>query len=170
MSGGVPARREKPKDTIFDACRKSDMERVRTYIAAGGCVTESDSLNKMTMLHMAAFSGNVEMVRMILATRPAQKVDVEAADGDEWTPLHYAADRGHADVVRILVEEEGANANARDTSRRTPLHLAALGGHTEVIAVLLENGGQKKSKNIADMTPYDCAKAAGHDEAAKLLS
>eukprot|EP00796_Vickermania_ingenoplastis_P005312 gene5312-3814_t len=132
----------KKSGTIYDACRKGDAERVKQYISQGGCVTEGDE-NKMTMLHHLAFSGKVELVKLLLEAQKTQNVDLDASDNDGWTPLHYAADRGHADVVRFLLEE-GASVGPKDSSRRTPLHLAALGNRSAVVEVLIVQEPQKR--------------------------
>lgn len=137
------------------------------YISNGGCLTEEDT-QKMTLLHHAAFSGNLPVVRAMFAVQPNRSVNLDAADSDGWTPLHYAADRGHVEVAQVLLDE-GANVNARDTSKRTPLHLAALTGLVEVMKVLLANGASKTAKNVAGMTPLDCAKLAEQAEAIALL-
>ena len=49
--------------------------------------------------------------------------DKEASDDDGWTPLHFAALRGHLSVVQYLCEQ-GADKDARDNIGRTPLDLA----------------------------------------------
>lgn len=143
-------------ENIYQACRKGHVDRVRQYLVKGGCVTETDG-NKMTMLHHLAFSGNEELVKLLLESQQ-QCIDLDAADSDGWTPLHFAADRGHASVCLTLLDE-GANVCSRDSNKRTPLHLAATGNHLEVARVLLAHGASKTSKNIAGMTPLDCAKS-----------
>src|SRR5215510_3176598 len=54
--------------------------------------------------------------------------DVNAAQGDGMTPLHWAATYGDADLAGVLLY---AGANVRATTRLggyTPLHLASQGG------------------------------------------
>jgi ankyrin repeat protein len=50
-------------------------------------------------------------VQLLLAAGAA----VNAAGDDGWTPLLYAADNGHSDVVQLLLAA-GANVNAATTS------------------------------------------------------
>jgi uncharacterized glyoxalase superfamily protein PhnB len=58
-----------------------------------------------------------------------------------WTALHEAAKRGHADLVRLLLQH-GANPNAREAGDNTyPLHWAAAHGHLDVVRALLNAGG-----------------------------
>jgi ankyrin repeat protein len=51
------------------------------------------------------------------------------------TALHYAADRGFLEVVKLLVEH-GANKQAEDKEGQTPLDFAEACEHEEVIAYL----------------------------------
>lgn len=163
----MPPKEEK-KASIFDACRKGDVERVVKYVTDGGCVTEFDE-NKMTMLHHGAFSGNEEIVRQILSTQTKQKLDLDAADVGGWTPLHYACDQGHA-VVAALLLDEGANANARDDMKKTPLHLAAGQGRLAAVQVLLKNGASRNAKTVTSWDALKYAEENRHDDIVKLLA
>jgi ankyrin repeat protein len=58
-----------------------------------------------------------------------------------WTGLHSAAQRGHVDAVRLLLEH-GADPNARESGDNTyPLHWAAAIRQLEVVQVLVGAGG-----------------------------
>ena len=59
----------------------------------------------------------------------------EEADGD--TPLHSAAENGHVELCRLIMDEiEDIFPKTED--KITPLHLATRGGHTAVKDLILE--------------------------------
>lgn len=66
--------------------------------------------------------------------------DVDAMDksGGTVTALMYAASRGYADVVRVLLDA-GANVNLKSNSGNTALIYAALWGHADVVKILLDS-------------------------------
>jgi ankyrin repeat protein len=45
-----------------------------------------------------------------------------------FTPLHLAANKGHIEVVKLLIEH-GAYVNAKNNNGWAPLHEAAYNGH-----------------------------------------
>lgn len=79
----------------------------------------------------------LEDIERLLAANPAA-----ALADEEWSgklPLHYAAQYGRADVVKVLLAAAPATAAAASTGTlSTPLHLAAREGRAAVVPLLLE--------------------------------
>ena len=71
---------------------------------------------------------------------PAKSKD--QAQNSGATPLWVAAENGHLDVVRHLVEG-GADKDQAKISGATPLHIAAENGHLDVVRYLAEVGADK---------------------------
>ena len=94
-------------------------------------------------IHDAANSGDIEAVKNFLAAG----TDVNAID-DDWTPLVFAVDKGHKEIVEILIAK-GADVNVMVSNDEgvdgfTPLAFAAYKGHKEIDREKLE---KKFSKN-----------------------
>ena len=95
-------------------------------------------MNTGDNLIVAACCGDIERVRRIIQTDPAQ---VHARDAHlGTTSLHCAAHRGFLEIVQALLDA-GADVMSLETScDATPLHWAAEGGHLEVARLLVERG------------------------------
>ena len=74
----------------------------------------------------------------------------------ENTPLHIAAEKGLADIVKRLLEED-ADINVQNKFGETPLHLTAMLGHHEIAELLLENHADSSIENCNGETPFDQA-------------
>jgi ankyrin repeat protein len=87
-------------------------------------------------LHVAAGQGDLEKVKRILEKDPSQ-LNMGYGYG---APIHYAARRGHKDVVNYLIKK-GADVNLKfgDTS---PLFHAAYKEHKDVVETLMLNGAE----------------------------
>src|SRR5215470_17894904 len=113
----------------------------------------------------AAMKGDTESVRALLK----QAVDVNAAQGDGMTALHWAALKGEADIAKILLY---AGANIRATTRLaayTPLFMAAKSGNAAVVKVLLDAGADAKAPALDGLTPLMMAAASGDAEAVNMI-
>jgi len=73
-------------------------------------------------LHCASFFGVVEVVATLIETR---SYDTDAGDFGGYTPLGWAAENGHEEVVKILLKLGEVNPNKPNDHGRTPLSLAA---------------------------------------------
>ena len=90
----------------------------------------------------ACAKGDVAVLRGLLANdRRLARVSNPEAHHQGWTGLHAAAQRGHADAVRLLLDH-GADPNAREAGDHTyALHWAAAQGHLDTMRALLDAGG-----------------------------
>ena len=70
---------------------------------------------------------------------------------------HRHAPGGMLAAVRYLVEELGANVNARDNEGNTAIHHAASRGDTEMIRYLVTKGADVKAVNREGQTTVDMA-------------
>jgi uncharacterized protein len=109
--------------------------------------------------------------RAAVRTLLKQGEDVNAAQGDGMTALHWAARHGDDELAQMLLY---AGANVRATTRLgayTPLLLASQAGHTAVIGTLVEAGADPNTATTNGTTPLMMAAAAGQPEAvAKLIA
>ncbi|MFP6855173.1 MAG: ankyrin repeat domain-containing protein, partial [Opitutales bacterium] len=84
------------------------------------------------------------------------------------TPLHFAARKGHVDMVRYILEK-GIDVDARDSSGRTPLYAACWSGQPNVVQALLEQNASVDVANANGATPVMVASRIGHAEIVEIL-
>ena len=67
---------------------------------------------------------------------------LNCTDSVGQTMLHYACNRGHLDMVRVLADKElKSDLTIKDRTGDTPLALAAFNGHEDIVRVLLSKFG-----------------------------
>lgn len=94
--------------------------------------------------------------------------DVNAAQADGMTALHWAALGDDAEVVARLLDS-GADANRPTRYGATPLAIACQSGDARVVELLLEAGADPNAPGRAGETPLMIASRTGRIEAVRLL-
>ncbi len=113
----------------------------------------------------AAQKGDLKAVRALLRQTP----DLNAAQPDGMTALHWAAQRSDLEMTSLLLGA-GADFKALNRTGVRPLYLAAVNGNAAVIGRLLDAGEDPnavltgEAETVLMLTAY-----TGHDDAVKLL-
>ena len=98
----------------------------------------------------------------------AQGADVNAAQGDGTTPLHWAAYQLDTDLVQRLIAK-GATANTANRYGATPLGEAAKAAHVEIVSLLLKSGADVDAANADGETALMLAARTGNTAVASAL-
>jgi uncharacterized protein len=118
-----------------------------------------------TKLVEAAKSRDAATARTLIA----QGVDVNAADGDGSTALHWAAANGDAALTDALLKAGASVAAATRIGGMTPIFLAAKAGHAAVVSALLKAGARATATNANGTTVLMMAASSGSGPAVSLL-
>ena len=86
------------------------------------------------MCHVAAQYGQTAFLYHVALRWGA---DLDILDNDQRSPLHWAAYKGYADTIRLLMVMDG-NMTLADHEGCTPLHWAAIRGNGEACTLLLQ--------------------------------
>jgi uncharacterized protein len=97
-----------------------------------------------------------------------QGVNVNTAEGDGTTALHWASYRDDVEIADLIVKA-GGNVNAANDLGATPLWLASLNGSPVMVRRLLQAGANVNVALISGETPLMGAARSGNVDAAQQL-
>ena len=105
----------------------------------------------------AVENGDLKQVRQLLDSGANANVEDYAAH----TPLYHAAQKGHLEIARLLIED---GADIDHESGDSPLLWACYYGHTDMVKLLVENGADVNAKRLSDnSTPLRSASIWGKE-------
>jgi ankyrin repeat protein len=129
--------------------------------SVGGLARFSDSDESPTSATIlarwfaAAKSGDADILRDMLREDPS--LLHARSSGLGHTAAHWAAAKGHADVVAWLVDARGYEVDFPNACGATALHAAAANGWEECVSVLLSLGASVDAEDEIGETPCDAA-------------
>mmetsp|Transcript_39523 Transcript_39523/g.62493 ORF Transcript_39523/g.62493 Transcript_39523/m.62493 type:complete len:133 (-) Transcript_39523:69-467(-) len=83
-------------------------------------------------------------------------VNMVSQDTNKRTPMHWAADFGHTEVLKYL-HSKGANCNVKDNFGITPLLAAVYESHEEAVKFLVSIGADTNVTGPDGMTAFEAA-------------
>lgn len=86
-----------------------------------------------------------------------------------WAPLHYAATKGHLEVINVLLENH-AYIDAASPNGSTPLMMAAMYGTPSAVKLLLEAGADPSLKNTQGLTAIEFAQRSTRLDSAEIIA
>ncbi|XP_049546434.1 ankyrin repeat, SAM and basic leucine zipper domain-containing protein 1 [Anopheles darlingi] len=152
---------------IFSACYEAHRDIVE-YLLLVEKVDVNQMFGMETALMKACASPKpTELVYPIVRLLLESGAIIDVLDRYGCTPLMFACQQGHLQVVKEIVDESPLITVDRDGN--TALFLAVINNHYEIVKVLLRAGAQANIVNRAGFTPRQCAILAGHTELAELF-
>jgi len=177
-------------DDLLNACRRNDLERVRSLVAADPTLLMRQAPSGETPLLAALYAksgetacwltgqswprsafeaaavDDVARLKELLDTDP-QVADTFSADG--WSPLHLAAFFGaHRAAAFLLARGASHQLLSTNSMANTPLH-AALAAKRLPLTELLLGAGADPTISAAGFTPLAIAEASSFEAGAALV-
>ena len=144
------------------ALNTSSPKVLAVLLDAPGIQAEQRNPDDESALMLAALAGKREVCERLIAL----DADVNKTG---WTPLHYAATAGRADIVKLLLDHY-AYIDAESPNQTTPLMMASMYGNAATVSALLVAGADAHLRNQKGLSALDFAKASGREEIYKLIA
>ncbi len=118
-----------------------------------------------TVLTHAAKHGKTNVVKYLLQ----QGADPSIPDPANSLPLHHAADKGHLEIAKMLIEKKADSINVKGHQRATPLCVASRAGNLDMVQFLLNSGADATIHDGNGYLPLHWATQNKHLEIVKTL-
>jgi ankyrin repeat protein len=136
------------------------------FVVHSAAIADTDEGRDLPSLTWAALDGQKDLVKRLLG----EGQNVNQLDQRGWTPLMAAADEGHIDIVRLLIDW-GADINAkRKDDGYTALMIASYKGRADIVKLLIECGAKVDARDSRDHSALFHAVVRGQSEIVKILA
>ncbi len=114
---------------LHEAVRRNDWPRVKELLERGADPDTEGPFGAVVL--MALLLGYPIIARLLVEAG----ADVNVTDDRGWTPLHWAAKGGDADLMLLMTEADG-DLLAIDAEGRTPLDILSSYQHERVLEII----------------------------------
>ncbi|CDQ78336.1 unnamed protein product [Oncorhynchus mykiss] len=131
-----------------------DVHIIKILMEYDADITAATRESCETPFHYCARVGNTDVLQEMLNSVPSSRLQmaVNKHSKNGWSPLLLASERGHTEVVRILLQNH-ARVDVFDEDGKAALHLAAERGHEDISDILLSHKAFVNAKTKLGLTP-----------------
>ena len=147
------------------AVKKGKLALVDALVAGGADVNRRNVVDDMAPLDVAAFIGNLEVLKALLGYGSRAK----SVNSVGATALHHVVAFEAADLVHALADA-GADASAENTNGMMPIHNASIRGSPTAIMSLTQRGADTEARTKSGLTPLQLAAECGKVSAIDALA
>ncbi|KAI5627678.1 histone-lysine N-methyltransferase EHMT2, partial [Silurus asotus] len=140
----VDAQDKSQRTPLLEAIVNNQVEVTKFLIQSGACVYHVVILHHNNVLYIYIYI-------MIINTE----------DNGGWTPIIWAAEHKHMDVIRALLNR-GADVTLKDKEMNVCAHWASFAGSAEIAELILNAGCPLTAINLHGDTPLHIAAREGH--------
>ncbi|XP_031554891.1 ankyrin repeat domain-containing protein 39-like [Actinia tenebrosa] len=105
------------------ASRSGHFAVCELLLMKGACANAQTRSGQVTPLHRAAYCGRIGVVNLLLR----HQADPTLCDTDGQTALHKASEKGHKEIVQLLVDRNPGLQQIKDNRGRTALDIIPQG-------------------------------------------
>ncbi|XP_059304550.1 acyl-CoA-binding domain-containing protein 1-like [Lycium ferocissimum] len=115
-------------------------------------ISEEESENELKLDEIHAFAREGDEENLLKCIESGVPVNVKDSEGR--APLHWAVDRGHLSIAKLLLSRN-ADVNAKDLEGQTALHYAAVCEREDIAEFLVKHGADVEIKDNEGDCPRD---------------
>ncbi len=147
---------------LLIASRDGSLKVAALLLAQNQTQVELRTPQDENALMMAALGGHEALAKTLID----KGADVNKTG---WAPLHYAATKGHINIMKLLLENH-AYIDAESPNKSTPLMMASMYGTFAAVKLLVDEGADTGLKNEQGLTALDFAKRANRVDVETFLA
>lgn len=142
-------------DNVFQLVRFNQLEDLKKIV---DITNVNIFINKyeQNLLHEAISSGNLDVLKYLLECN----IDVNKADEEGKTPLHYTSLYNNYEAAKLLLESNLIQKDKKDIHGNNPIWTATFNarGNYEIVKLLKQFGANPDSKNNSNRSALDFAR------------
>ena len=140
---------EKGEPALVFAVRSGAPKTVAFLLKQAGIQTDATNTADETALMLAANANDLASANLLIEAGAS-------VNRPNWTPLHYAASKGHTEMMRLLIDND-AYIDSESPNGTTPLMMAAYYATPKAVKLMLEEGADPNLQNKDGQTALDMA-------------
>ena len=140
---------EKGEPAMVFAVRSGAHKSVAFLLKQPGIQVDATNTADETALMLAANANDLVSANLLIEAGAS-------VNRPNWTPLHYAASKGHTAMMRLLIDND-AYIDAESPNGTTPLMMAAYYASPIAVKLMLEEGADPNLQNQDGQTALDMA-------------